>query len=309
MTRRRSSPWIHRWSRPIIGVLALIGAIGTGYLTVVKFTGGTAACTGACGQVLSSPYGTVFGLPLTLFGFLGYLTMGILATAPLLINADSQKKARMQWEAKTWPLLFMGATAMAVFSGYLMYILATKLQVPCEYCIGSALISLSFFVLTLIGQEWEDIGQVFFTGIAVSLVVLVGAFGVYANVDRKLPDVTASGSAAPPITTTSGPAEIALAQHLSQVGAKEYGAYWCPHCHDQKQLFGKEAAALLTYIECDPKGQNARPDLCQAAGVTGFPTWEIKGETLPGGIIELEKLASLSGYAGPRNFQNSIPKP
>ncbi len=45
------------------------------------------------------------------------------------------------------------------------------------------------------------------------------------------------------ITTTSGAAEMVLAQHLKQTEAKFYGAFWCPHCHDQKQLFGQEAVA------------------------------------------------------------------
>ena len=40
------------------------------------------------------------------------------------------------------------------------------------------------------------------------------------------------------ITTSSGESEIALTQHLKQVGAKMYGAFWCPHCQEQKQLFG-----------------------------------------------------------------------
>ncbi len=72
--RQRSIPWIHRYYRPIMAGIASIGAVGTGYLTVVKLTQGTAACpTGGCDVVLSSPYATVFGLPLTLFGFLGYL--------------------------------------------------------------------------------------------------------------------------------------------------------------------------------------------------------------------------------------------
>ncbi|WP_392530001.1 hypothetical protein [Nostoc sp. C117] len=31
------------------------------------------------------------------------------------------------------------------------------------------------------------------------------------------------------ITTTSGKAEISLAQHLANIGTKEYVAWWCPH--------------------------------------------------------------------------------
>jgi len=36
-----------------------------------------------------------------------------------------------------------------------------------------------------------------------------------------------------------------LAQCLTSQGVKMYGAYWCPHCQDQKDDFG----ASFTYID------------------------------------------------------------
>lgn len=33
-----------------------------------------------------------------------------------------------------------------------------------------------------------------------------------------------------------------------------YGAFWCSHCYDQKQMFGKEAMAEFPYVECYPEG-------------------------------------------------------
>lgn len=33
-----------------------------------------------------------------------------------------------------------------------------------------------------------------------------------------------------------------------------YGAFWCTHCHDQKEEFGKEAMADFPYVECYPDG-------------------------------------------------------
>ena len=302
MRSKRSTPWIHRWSRPIMAAIATIGAVGTGYLTVVKLTQGTAACpTNGCDVVLSSPYATVFGLPLTLFGFLGYLSMIVFAVAPLLVNSPEQKKLRSNLEKLTRLLLFAGGTAMMVFSGYLMYLLAFVIKAVCIYCVASALLSTSLFVLALIGLEWEDIGQLFFTGIVVAMLVFVGTLGVYANVNNPS---TTSKVGDYGITTSSGAAEITLVQHLKQTGAKMYGAFTCPHCQNQKQLFGKEAASQLNYIECHPEGKNARPDLCQAANIQGFPTWEINGKFYQG-EKSLQELADLSGYKGSRNFQNT----
>lgn len=306
MSRRRSTPWIHRWSRLIIAAIAAIGAFGTGYLTITKFLGATAACpTSGCERVLTSPYATVFGLPLTLFGFLAYASMGVLALAPLAINPETDKQRRADLENISWLLIFAIAIAMAVFSGYLMYLLAFKIQALCIYCLFSALFSFSFVVLALIGRSWQDIGQLFFTGIVVGMLVLVGTLGVYANVDRPVTADNSNipGEAGPPITSTSSSAQLALAEHLSKVGAKMYGAFWCPHCHDQKELFGKEAFKQITYVECDPQGQNPQPDVCQAAKIQGYPTWEIDGKFYSG-TQTLEQLADLSGYQGPRTFQS-----
>jgi protein-disulfide isomerase len=105
----------------------------------------------------------------------------------------------------------------------------------------------------------------------------------------------------PPITTTSSASAIALAKHLKSVGVKMYGAYWCPHCHEQLQVFGQKAAAQLPYIECAEDGKNSRPDLCKTAKIEGYPTWKIKGKTYMG-IQSLEELATASGYKGSRKF-------
>jgi hypothetical protein len=91
-----------------------------------------------------------------------------------------------------------------------------------------------------------------------------------------------------------------LATHLKKIGARMYGAYWCPHCKDQKDAFGT-AFRNIDYVECDPGGTNARPALCKKAKITGYPTWEIKGKLYPG-TQSLEELAKLSGYSGPSNF-------
>lgn len=88
-----------------------------------------------------------------------------------------------------------------------------------------------------------------------------------------------------------------LAEHLTEVGAKMYGAYWCPHCADQKELFG-EAVKAIPYIECAPDGENAQPQLCQEKALQGYPTWEINGE-LYMGVRSLANLAELSNFAAP----------
>jgi uncharacterized membrane protein len=296
MTRRRSVPWIHRWARPIMGGIAIIGAVGTAFLTVVKLAGNTSGIcpTEGCNIVLSSPYASIFGLPLTLFGFLGYFSMAVFAFSPLVINPSKNKQLHNQVESWTGLLLFLGGTAMAVFSSYLMYVLATKIQVVCPYCIASAIFSWSLLILAIVGRDWDDRGQLFFSGIAVAMVTLIGTLGVYSSINK---DGT---------TTASGSAQVQLAQHLAKLDAQMFGAYWCPHCLNQKAMFGKEAFKKIDYVECDPKGENPRPQLCEEEKIEGYPTWKIGGK-LYEGEKTLEDLADLSNYPGPRNFTSTQP--
>jgi uncharacterized membrane protein/glutaredoxin len=304
--RRQQTRWIHLWSRWIIGAIAIMGALGTAYLTAVKLMGGDAACpTEGCDRVLSSPYAMVFGIPLTIFGFLGYAGMATLAMGPLAIDADRNKELRDKLENLSWLGLFLGSTAMLVFSGYLMYLLAFELKAACVYCITSAIFATSMFGLTLAGRRWEDGGQLIFTGLIVAVITITGTLAVYAPINTpQVADTNIPGEAGPPITNPSGESEMQLAQHLTDVGATMYGAWWCPHCHDQKQLFGQQAAKVITYVECAADGQNPQTERCQStAGIQGFPTWEIDGEFY-GGTQTLGTLADLSDYQGPRDFQN-----
>jgi uncharacterized membrane protein len=318
--RRRNVPWIHRYSRYVIGAIAGLGILNTAYLTINKLTQSSTACpTSGCERVLESPYATVFGLPLALFGLLAYIAMAICAIAPLIVNPDEQKTLRAKVENLTWLFLFIGATAMTVFSGYLMYIMLSEFVSKfgaggvCYYCIASAVFALSLLVITLIGRRWEDVGQLITTAIIVVMVTLVGTLALYSPISAKAPQTPgAIANALPPIKNTSSQAEIELAKHLKQVGAKMYGAYWCPHCHDQKELFGKEAATSVPYVECAQDGQNSQTQACldiapkvkaQTGKDFGFPTWEINGKFYTG-TQSLTDLATHSAYPGPRNFNN-----
>lgn len=306
MPIKREIPWIQRYARPLMAGLATIGAVVTAYLTINKLTGSSTACpTKGCDIVLSSPYATVFGQPLALFGFLAYAGMVVLAIAPLLVQGPEQKELRANLSRWTQPLLFIGGTGMMIFSGYLMYLLTAEIQAACLYCIGSALLSTGLFLLALFGLDWSDRSQPLFIGIITAVVVLVGTLGIYANVNNPTAGTGADGQPGIEVTTESGPAEIALAQHLADTEAVFYGAWWCPHCQDQKQLFGKEAAQIISYVECStPDGQGQTPE-CQEAGITGYPTWIINGQELSG-TQSLETLAQLTDYEGPTNFQNSL---
>jgi hypothetical protein len=84
-----------------------------------------------------------------------------------------------------------------------------------------------------------------------------------------------------------------LAACLSQKGAVMYGAYWCPHCQDQKDLFG-QSFDLINYQECDAKGENGNPEVCTREDIKGYPTWKIPGQPALEGTQSLDKLAQIA---------------
>ena len=294
-SRRRGEP-NHRWIRVAMAVLATIGVIDTGTITLKRWgVIGQLSCPGGadgCDKVLNSVWGSLFGQPLSLFGFLAYATVLVLAVLPLVLKGE----LRSSLSERSWWGLFLVTGGMVVFSLLLMGLLIVKIKAFCFFCVLSAVLSLSLFALSLAGGDWEDRGQLVFRGVIVALVVGLVGLGWAASVDR--PAALTTKGTPPAVVSASTPATLALAEHLKARGAVMYSAYWCPHCHEQKELFGKEATAKLTVIECAPDGVNSQRALCEQKKIEGFPTWEINGR-LDSGVKPLAKLAEWSGFKGP----------
>jgi len=90
----------------------------------------------------------------------------------------------------------------------------------------------------------------------------------------------------------------AFARCLGDKGAKMYGAYWCPHCADQKELFGS-SEQYLPYIECGIKGSRNLNPVCTDANVKHFPTWQFADGTRVEGAHPLDFLSQTTGCALP----------
>ena len=81
-----------------------------------------------------------------------------------------------------------------------------------------------------------------------------------------------------------------FAQCLTDAGAKEYGAYWCPNCKVQKDMF-ENSWKYISYIECSLPGGKGQTKLCNDAGIANYPTWEFADGTRVEGVQELLDLA------------------
>lgn len=258
--------------------LALVGIALSGYLTYTAWQGkAVAGCVvgSACDVVLNSRWSTLFGMPTSFWGFLTYAALAAIAW---------NKAADISWKA-AWILSLFGI----LYSLYLTAVSFVALDSFCPYCLTSlGLMTLIFIIVTfqrpahLAGFSWgpwlaKNIGGVLIAVLALHLY--------YAGYWGKAPG-------------PEDPWVRGLAEHLTQTNAKFYGAYWCPHCIDQKELFGA-SARRLPYVECSPSGPNApQATECKEKDIKGYPTWIVKG-TRYTGTVGLDALAQYSNYKSP----------
>lgn len=87
-----------------------------------------------------------------------------------------------------------------------------------------------------------------------------------------------------------------LAQCLDENGATFYGAFWCPHCGEQKQLFGK-SAKLLPYVECSTSDGRGQTAICISKKIEGYPTWEFADGSRMNAVMSPQQLAEKTGCA------------
>ena len=89
----------------------------------------------------------------------------------------------------------------------------------------------------------------------------------------------------------------AFAKCLTAKQSKMYGLSWCPHCLDQKEMFGS-SVKYIPYIECGAK--NHQEELaCVQAGIKNFPTWVFADGSRVEGSKSLEYLSDKTGCALP----------
>lgn len=87
---------------------------------------------------------------------------------------------------------------------------------------------------------------------------------------------------------------VGFAQCLTQKGAVMYGTDWCPHCQDQKRMFGT-AFADVVFVNCDYSRA------CLDNNVTGYPTWILADGTRLEGEQALGLLAAKTGCTLPQS--------
>ncbi|MEK6871843.1 MAG: hypothetical protein AABX16_02975 [Nanoarchaeota archaeon] len=87
-----------------------------------------------------------------------------------------------------------------------------------------------------------------------------------------------------------------FAQCLTEKGALFYGTFWCPHCKEQKKMFGN-SIEYVSYIECSTPDGNSQLPVCAAAGIEGYPTWKFADGSELSGKQSFETLSKKTGCA------------
>ena len=113
-----------------IAALAVLGLAISVYLTWVHYAGIEPVCTGIsdCERVQTSEYADLVGIPVAVLGIAGYLAI----------------LASLRTRVEVTALLAYLAVA---FSAYLTWAELFKIDAICQWCVGSALITLAIAVL------------------------------------------------------------------------------------------------------------------------------------------------------------------
>ena len=92
---------------------------------------------------------------------------------------------------------------------------------------------------------------------------------------------------------------VAFAKALAESGTRFFGASWCAHCTDQKELFA-DGAQFLPFIEVTNPDRTPN-QVGIDEGVTSYPTWEFPDQSRLEGVQSLETLSARSGVPIPQS--------
>lgn len=258
---------------PLTLVLLTLSVLGIALTTYLSYTAlfeaHPAFCSegSGCDLVQSSRWATFLGMPMATWGLFTYLVLAALAW-------------RARTKPKSWtPLIFVAVGGFGI-SAYLTVISFMEIKATCAYCLASFGIITAIMILTLVQRptEWATSLK----EASVVAVLIVGGLHLhYSGIFDE-----AAGPEDPQLQ--------ALAVHLTETGAKFYGAYWCPRCQEQKALF-KASAKRLPYVECSSGGRGSPLTApCAANNIRSYPTWIIDDKRHTG----LQTPRTLAGAAG-----------
>ncbi len=132
--------------KPLLVVLLVLSLLGIGdswYLASKALFGGELACSikglDGCNQVAQSVYSHLFGIPLGVYGLLFYGLLFVLVITAFFVSTRLLRRGLAGLGA-------LGLVASIIFEGIQIFLI----KAICVYCLGSAIICLFVFILTVL---------------------------------------------------------------------------------------------------------------------------------------------------------------
>jgi uncharacterized membrane protein len=126
-----------KWAMP---GLCLVGLALSGYLTYMISTQSSLGCTpfGGCSVIQTSPYGRLFGIPVSIIGIFSYASIALLC-----FISQSEKNTLARFTALG--IMILPMTAL-LFSTYLTYVEIFILETICTWCLVASLVDATLMI-------------------------------------------------------------------------------------------------------------------------------------------------------------------
>lgn len=139
--------------RMLVSVLSLLGFFVAVYLLLFKIgvLGELACSTGGCETVQTSEYSSLLGIPVALYGVVGFVMLLVVSLVGL----------QPRWLERREPTVILTAFSGlgVVFTVYLTYLEAAVIHAWCQWCIASAIVITLVFAFSLLGLlTWQTSG-------------------------------------------------------------------------------------------------------------------------------------------------------
>ena len=132
-------------TRMAIPILGMLGMGISGYLGFSYWLGEEPMCFGGsgCGHVFTSPYSHIWGIPLPLLGLAMYVVLTGLGLLVLKLRGNARPFVALS--------IYTVALAGTLYSACLTYLQFAVIHALCTWCLASALVVTSIFILSLRG--------------------------------------------------------------------------------------------------------------------------------------------------------------
>jgi len=131
-----------KWFYRVSVALVILGLLVSIYMTIYKITSNNAMCLGSgdCSTVNASRYSEVYGIPVAVFGVLGY--------AAILATLFFETRNTFFKQNSTLMIFGMALTGF-LFTLWLIYVEVALLKALCPFCVTSQTAMTIIFIIAV----------------------------------------------------------------------------------------------------------------------------------------------------------------